>query len=417
MISVDISNIWCRVSLPELLEAEKEVFDAHLALGGGECKQSPWFSWLSTSDDARRKWVGPVITAAEKIRRDSQILVVVGGGLPAAAARAAIRLLPARPGTLRLLFVGEDYSAEKWQKVVQALDGADFSVLVLSTGKSDTASMVALRSLRWILRSRCGEDAPQRIYVAANPATAMGRLAEKLGCCTVAVPQEPYAAASALSPAALLIMAAAGLAPGPIYSGAAAFSEENDIRSFDNPLWLYAAARKLLAAKGCTCETLCTTAPAAGSLGAWWQKQVSAAGSKGIFVRHASLPEDFLQMGGSLLQEGQFATVLRMGAMSRHVGIEADFRNLDGLGDLSQTDLDTVQAAAVDAVTDAFTENDVPYVAVECEQPPTEEAMGHLLLFVEMASILSARLLGDDGAQKQTADEVLKQLERRIKQN
>ena len=413
MISVDISNIWCSISLPDLLAEEKAVFDAHLELGGGECKQNPWFSWLSTSDEARRKWVGPVITAAERIRRDSQILVVVGGGLPAAAARAAIRLLPAKPGDLRLLFVGEDYSAEKWQKVLQALDGADFSILVLSTTKSDTASLIALRSLRWLLRSRYGDEAPRRICIAADPMTAMGRLAEKLGCATLPVPREPYAAASALSPAALLIMAAAGLAPGPIYSGAAAFYEETDIRSFDNPLWLYAAARRLLSQKGC-CETVCTTTPAAGALGAWWQKYLSAYGG-GIFVRHAALPEDFLQMGGSLLQKGQFLSILRMGSISRRVAVEADFRNLDGLGDLP-AELDAVEAAAADAILEAFSQADVPYVTVECDEPPTEEALGHLLMFTELSAALSARLAeGPDKTAEAIA--VLRELERQLKQN
>ena len=32
MITVDISNIWGELSLPELLQAEKEVFEAHMQL-------------------------------------------------------------------------------------------------------------------------------------------------------------------------------------------------------------------------------------------------------------------------------------------------------------------------------------------------------------------------------------------------
>ena len=62
MISVDISNIWCSVSLPDLLASEKTIFDAHMVLGGGEQKKNnPWLSWLDGSDEARRTWVNPVV--------------------------------------------------------------------------------------------------------------------------------------------------------------------------------------------------------------------------------------------------------------------------------------------------------------------------------------------------------------------
>ena len=35
MIKVDISNVWGRLSLPDLLASEKEVFDAHMTLTEG----------------------------------------------------------------------------------------------------------------------------------------------------------------------------------------------------------------------------------------------------------------------------------------------------------------------------------------------------------------------------------------------
>ena len=46
MITVDISNIWGEVSLPDLLNLEKEIFDAHNALTEGTGAGSEFTGWL-----------------------------------------------------------------------------------------------------------------------------------------------------------------------------------------------------------------------------------------------------------------------------------------------------------------------------------------------------------------------------------
>ena len=47
MISVDISNVWGELSLPELLEIEKEVYDAHSMLCDGTGKGAEFREWLN----------------------------------------------------------------------------------------------------------------------------------------------------------------------------------------------------------------------------------------------------------------------------------------------------------------------------------------------------------------------------------
>ena len=46
MITVDISNIWGDLSLPDLLSAEKEVFDAHMKLTEGSGEGSDYLGWM-----------------------------------------------------------------------------------------------------------------------------------------------------------------------------------------------------------------------------------------------------------------------------------------------------------------------------------------------------------------------------------
>lgn len=417
MISVDISNIWCSISLPELLQSEKAMFDAHLLLSGEQRKNS-WLSWLDPSDEARRQWVSPVLAAAEKIRADSELLVVVGGGLSAAAAQAAIRLLPGRASTLRLLFVGEDYSTEKWLRTVQALEHREFSVLVAAPTGNETAPLITLRALRWIMDKRYGSAAKDRIYLSAgNRGSALMKLGEALGCHILPMPESPGASVSALNPAALLMMAAAGISPNLVYTGAAEAAIAYDERSFDNPVWLYAASRMVLKNSGLHGELLCTPDPASESLGLWWQRVLAAACNKdgcGIFLSHAKLPADFFHMGDAMLQPGHFATLLRLPLTNKKATVEMDWKDLDGLNCLAGQDLRFVEGKMLGAVAAAMTEYEVPFLTVECATEPTDELAGELLCFFEMAAGLSAQAMGVSPSVRRHTPNVLDALDQEL---
>lgn len=417
MISVDISNIWCSVSLPDLLQSEKTIFDAHMKLSG-EQRQNSWLSWLDPSDTARRQWVNPIVAAVEKIRMNSEILVVVGGGLSAAAAQAAIRLLPGRTSTLRLLFLGEDYSTEKWLHAVQTLENAEFSVLVAAPTGNETAPLITLRALRWIMDKRYGSAAKDRIYISAGtPRSALMKLGEALNCNILPMPESPGASVSALSPAALLIMAAAGISPGLVFSGASEAAAAYDDRSFDNPIWLYAASRLILKNSGLHSELLCTPTPASESLGTWWLRAMAAAGNKdgcGLFLNHAKLPTDFFNMGDAMLQPGHFATMLRLPLTKKKATVEVDWKDLDGLNCLAGQDLSFVEGKMLDAVAGAMTEQEVPFLVIECDEELTDDRVGELFCFLEMAAGLSAQAMGAAPAVRRHVTDVLTSLDREL---
>lgn len=421
MLSVDISNIWCSVSLPELLAEEKSVFDAHMALGGGEHRQNPWLSWLDSSDSAKNTWVKPIMEAAERIRLNSQILVVVGGGLPCLGAQAAIRLQPGHASDVQLLFTGDDFSGDKWLRIVQTLENADFSVLVSPSTCGDTAPLITLRALRWIMEKRYGDTAKNRVYIASpGQNSSLTRVAENLGYTLLHMPEAPGAGISALNPAALLIMAVGGMSPGLVFSGAAEMAVNCDIRSFDNPVWLYTGARAALRRQGLRCETICTPSPESESLGAWWQRAMSAAGNKdgcGFFVNHAKLPGDFFTMGDSLLEPGQFATFLRLPISSRRVTVEMDWKDLDGLNGLAGQDLSFVETKTLDAIADGFIQQDVPFLTVECSEPMTDDKIGELVYFTELSAGLSAQIQGVSPTARRHADKILARLDDELGRN
>ena len=93
MIKVDISNVWGQVSLPDLLAMEKEVFAAHQTLTERTGAGNDFLGWLDLPVREATEEIIRIQKAAEKIRNDSDVCVVVGIGGSYLGPRAAIELL------------------------------------------------------------------------------------------------------------------------------------------------------------------------------------------------------------------------------------------------------------------------------------------------------------------------------------
>ena len=93
MIKVDISNVWGDLSLPDLLAAEKEVFDAHMTLSEGDGAGNDFLGWLNLPVQEETEEISRIRAAAKKIRSDSDVFVVIGIGGSYLGPRAAIELM------------------------------------------------------------------------------------------------------------------------------------------------------------------------------------------------------------------------------------------------------------------------------------------------------------------------------------
>ena len=93
MIKLDIGNVWGRLSLPDLLRMEKEVFDAHMALTDHSGEGSDFLGWLDLPVDKETDEIRRIRAAAKKIRENSDVFVVIGIGGSYLGPRAAIELM------------------------------------------------------------------------------------------------------------------------------------------------------------------------------------------------------------------------------------------------------------------------------------------------------------------------------------
>ena len=407
MITVDISNVWGEISLGNLLTLEKEVFDAHQTLTEGTGAGSDYLGWLNLPVREATEDMKRIQAAAEKIRRESDACVVVGIGGSYLGPRAAIELLQGPNhnigkgrGNPKIFFAGNNLSTRHWNELRGLLEGKDFSVIVISKSGTTTEPAIAFRGLRWILERKYGTDgANSRIYAVTDPLKgALRQMASEEGWETFSIPASVGGRFSVLTAVGLLPMAVAGIDIAEVMNGAMDAKEAYDIRSYENPVWLYVAVRNLLYRKGKAVEIFEGFDPGFRMFGGWWQQlfgESEGKGGKGIIPVTAELTADLHSLG-QMIQQGErniFETMVRFDPPEYKMTIMGDPKNLDGLNYLWDKDLDFVDRMAFEGTVAAHVDGGVPVITMDCGQL-NDRKLGELFYFLELACGVSAYILG-----------------------
>ena len=407
MINVDISNIWGCVSLPDLLRLEHEISAAHETLMEGSGPGSNYLGWLDLPVTEPTEEILRIQSAARKIRDDSDILVVIGIGGSYLGPRAAIELLqgPNRnlgrgKGDPQIFFAGNSLSTRHYNELLKLLEGKDFSLCVISKSGTTTEPAIAFRNLRWILERKYGTDeAKRRIYAITDGVNgALRQMVEEEGWESFVIPENVGGRFSVLSPVGLLPIAVAGIDIMAMLHGAAEAKEAYDLRSFENPVWLYAATRNLLYRHGKVIELLCSWEPGFRMMGAWWQQlfgESEGKDGKGIFPATAELTADLHSLG-QLIQQGErnlFETMLRFDPPEQMAVIGPDFKNLDGLNYIAGKTLDFVDEQAYFGTVEAHVDGKVSVVCIDAGRLD-EKKLGELFYFFQLSCGISAYTLG-----------------------
>lgn len=407
MISVDISNVWGELSLPDLLAMEKEVFDAHAMLTEGTGAGTEFREWMNLPVREATEEVNCILKTAETIRSNSDVCVVVGIGGSSLGARAAIELLQGTNhnagkgrGNPQIFFAGNTLSTRHWNELTGLLEGKDFSVIAISKSGETLEPAIAFRGLRWMLERKYGTDeAAKRIVAVTDPVCgALHQMAQEEGWQTFSIPVGVAGRYCVLSPAGLLPMAVAGIDILEVLNGAMDAKEEYDLRSFENPVWLYAGVRNALYRKGKVIEIFEGFEPAFHCFGRWWQQLFSGAegkDGKGIFPVTAELTEDLYSLG-QLIQQGQrniFETMVRFDSPEKEHIIGSDWKNLDKLNYLEGKTLGEVDRIVYEGTVAAHEEGGVPVLTMDCGEL-TDRKVGELFYFLQLSCSICAYVLG-----------------------
>ena len=407
MIKVDISNVWGEISLPDLLAVEKEVAAAHSTLTEQTGPGNDFLGWLDLPVEEPTEEMIRIQAAADRIRENSDVFVVIGIGGSYLGPRAAIELMQGcnhnigkGKGNPQIYFAGNGLSTRAWNELQRLLEGKDFSIAIISKSGTTTEPAIATRALRWMLERKYGTDgAKKRIFAITDPVKgALRQMATEEGWETFVIPANVGGRYSVLTAVGLLPLAVAGMDIKAIMAGACEAKKAYDLRSFENPVWLYAGVRNLLYRKGKAIELLESFEPGFKMMGGWWQQlfgESEGKDGKGIFPVTAEFTADLHSLG-QMIQQGErniFETMVRFDAPEQKMVIGGDVKNLDGLNYLEGKTLDFVDEKAYLATLAAHVDGGVPVITMDMGEL-NDEKLGEMFYFFELSCGVSAYILG-----------------------
>lgn len=369
-----------------------------------------FLGWVDLPVDYDKEEFARIKKAAEKIRNDSDVLIVIGIGGSYLGARAAIEMLShsfynsvskdMRKGP-QIFYAGNSISSTYLADLIEAVKDVDFSVNVISKSGTTTEPAIAFRVFKEILEKKYGkEGAKSRIYSTTDKARgALKTLSDSEGYETFVVPDDVGGRFSVLTAVGLLPIAVAGIDIDDMMQGAADGRTLYSNPDMDkNPCYQYAAVRNCLLRKGKNIEMMINFEPSLHYFGEWWKQlygESEGKDNKGIFPAAADFSTDLHSMG-QYIQDGQrmlFETAILVDAPRKDITIEANEDNLDGLNFLSGKTLDYVNLQAAQGTALAHTDGGVPNLAVRVPELNAYN-FGKLVYFFEMACAISGYILG-----------------------
>lgn len=394
------------VNQGELEAIAPQVQAAHLAIHEKSGPGNDFLGWLNLPADYDREEFERIQDAAQRIRKNSQVLVVIGIGGSYLGARAAIELLHSQlyndlaSDTPKIYFVGNNISPAYLNQILKICEGKDFSINVISKSGTTTEPALAFRIFRKLAIQKYGkEGAKERIFCTTDKAKGtLKQLADEEGYETFVIPDDVGGRYSVLTAVGLLPIAVSGSDISKLMQGAAKAMEDLSVCDLEkNDCYRYAALRNILYRKGKAIEILVSYEPAFTMMNEWYKQlfgESEGKDNKGIYPSSAVFSTDLHSMG-QYIQEGSrilFETVVNIKQPQKDLYIEKDPTNFDGLNFLSEQNMSVVNRKAMQGTILAHTQGGVPNMVLEMEQI-NEEELGYLIYFFEKACAVSGYLL------------------------
>ncbi len=398
------------ISQKSIMEYKEQVENIHKELHKRANDEKDFVGWLELPSNYDKKEFSRIKKAAKKIKKESDILVVIGIGGSYLGARAVIEALTSSFYNMltekqrkypQILYVGNNLSPNYINELIEYIGDKDFSVNVISKSGTTTEPAIAFRIFREILENKYGiEEARSRIYVTTDKERgALKTLADNEGYEKFVIPDNVGGRYSVLTAVGLLPIATAGIDIEKLMQGAQNAQERYDDPNLKyNECYKYAVTRNILYKLYKNTEILVNYEPKMHYFTEWWKQlygESEGKDQKGIFPAGVDFTTDLHSMG-QYIQEGRrnlFETVISIEKPKSDITINSDEDNLDGLNYLSGKTLDYVNKKAMEGTVKAHVSGDVPNIMINIENLD-EENIGELIYFFEKACAMSGMILG-----------------------
>lgn len=387
----------------KLFESMKEEINASAKLlVSQEGAGNDFLGWLNLPLDYDKEEFSRILMAAEKIKKQAEVLLVIGIGGSYLGAKSAIEMLKKYFGNqgLEIIFVGHHISGTYVNELIDYVKDKEFAINVISKSGTTTEPAIAFRIFKELIEQKYGvEEAKNRIYATTDKARgALKGLATEMGYETFIVPDNVGGRYSVLTPVGLLPIACSGVDIVAMMEGAKKAHEELNVLDINkNEAMQYALIRNALYRSGKAIEILVNYEPCMTYFSEWWKQLYGESEGKdgvGIYVASASFSTDLHSLG-QMIQDGErniFETVLQIKTPTKEQEIPFDKDNLDGLNFLAGKTMDYVNKQAFLGTLLAHVDGGVPNVVIEFPEV-SAFSYGYLAYFFEFACGVSAYTL------------------------
>ncbi len=393
----------------EIEELEKLVNGAHEETQERIGFGSEFLGWTTLPTDDDKDEFQRIKEASEKIRNNSQVLIVIGIGGSYLGAKAVINALTNNfyneinertKENPKIYFAGQNISESYLVDLYNLVKDQDFSINVISKSGTTTEPAIAFRIFKELCEEKYGEEAKDRIFVTTDSERgALKQLSDDMGYETFVVPDNIGGRFSVLTAVGLLPIAVAGIDIEQLMAGAKEGEEKySNPNLLENDAYKYAAIRNILYNKGKTVEIMANYTPELTYISEWWKQlygESEGKDQKGIFPASVTFTTDLHSMG-QMIQDGRrniFETVLLVREPDKDITIKEAISDLDGLNYLAGKTLSEVNRKAFEGTMAAHVEGGVPNLVLEMDKLDAFN-LGKLIYFFERACAISGYLLG-----------------------
>ena len=382
-----------------------QVEAAHRLLEDRNGPGNDFLGWVDLPVNYDKEEFARIKAAAARIRRDSDVLVVIGIGGSYLGARAAIEAVKGQmynctTKDLQIFFAGNSISPSYLNDILACCEGKRVSVNVISKSGTTTEPALAFRVFKKYLEDRFGkEEAKKRIYATTDKARGtLKEQADEEGWESFVVPDDVGGRYSVLTAVGLLPIACAGCDIDRLMQGAADARTEYSSCGMENDCYKYAAARNILYRKGKSVELMAAYEPNFTMMNEWYKQlygESEGKDNKGLMPTSVVFSTDLHSMG-QFVQEGSrlmFETVVNIAKPAKDLFIEEMPENLDGLNFLANQNMSVVNNKAMQGTVLAHTDGNVPNILLEVPSLG-EYDLGYLIYFFEKACAISGYMLG-----------------------
>ena len=394
-IKVESANICIdEEQMKEERERAKHAFQGFLS---GDINMT---GWATLPDEITDEKFDAINAAAEKIKAQSDYLIVVGIGGSFLGACTVIDMLDNGNG-VKVLFAGHGFDPVELSETLEEAESGDYSVCVISKSGGTAEIISTFGIIRERMLERYGrEEAAKRTFVVTGADGFLSDLADTEGMDRFGIPDNIGGRYSVFTDGGLLPIAVAGIDIKALV-GAAAKAKAEDFDAADS--FDYAIMRQLLA------EGTATENKVEKSVEIYefcdrklvmfgeWLKQLFGESEgkegKGIIPMSLLFSRDLHSMG-QFLQQGSpifYETMLRQDA-----DFAQDFKVPDDVPQpFAGMQLSAIERGMEKGVTKAHIDAGTPVITIHFDKL-CEESVGELLYWFKVQCAVSVMLLGVD---------------------